>query len=181
MNAPLSAFPPATQVETPAAKVSSILPKPRFSLRARGDLAPLEQALGVALPRKIGQTVKGAVELACLGPDEWLVLAADPAPIVDACAGVYARLPHSLVEITAREVSFVIEGPRAAELMTIGCARDIDAIPVGSARRTLFDGATVILWRDAETRFRIDVWNSFAPHLLHLLQVGARELAAETL
>ncbi|MBE9640580.1 sarcosine oxidase subunit gamma, partial [Salipiger pacificus] len=30
-------------------------------------------------------------------------------------------------------------------------------------------------------RFRMDVWNSFAPHLLHLLQVGARELAAETL
>nr|WP_092567435.1 sarcosine oxidase subunit gamma family protein [Alloyangia pacifica] len=157
------------------------MPKVRFSLRARGDLAPLEQALGVALPRGIGETVKGAVEVACLGPDEWLVLAAEAAPVADACAGVYAALPHSLVEITAREVTFVIEGPRAPELMTIGCARDIDAIAVGSARRTLFDGATVTLWRDAEDRFRIDVWNSFAPHLLHLLQIGARELAAETL
>ncbi len=180
MNAPLSAFPPATQVETPAAKVSSILPKVRFSLRARGDLAPLEQALGVALPRRIGETVKGPVEVACLGPDEWLVLAAEAAPVADACASVYAALPHSLVEITAREVTFVIEGPRAPELMTIGCARDIDAIAVGSARRTLFDGATVTLWRDAEDRFRIDVWNSFAPHLLHMLHVGARELAAES-
>ncbi|ANT62548.1 sarcosine oxidase subunit gamma [Salipiger sp. CCB-MM3] len=181
MNAPLSAFPPATQVETSAAKVSSVLPKVRFSLRARGDLAPLEQALGVALPRKIGETVKGAVEVACLGPDEWLLLAAEAAPVTEACTGVYATLPHSLVEISAREVTFVIEGPRAAELMTIGCARDIDGITVGSARRTLFDGATVTLWRDADDRFRMDVWNSFAPHLLHLLQVGVRELAAETL
>ncbi|MCA0938746.1 sarcosine oxidase subunit gamma [Salipiger pacificus] len=180
MNAPLSAFPPATLAETSAAKVSSVLPKVRFSLRARGELIPLEQALGVALPRKVGETVRGAVEVACLGPDEWLVLAAEAEPVADACAGVYAALPHSLVDISAREVTFVIEGPRAAELMTIGCARDIDALKVGSARRTLFDGATVTLWRDADDRFRMDVWNSFAPHLLHLLQVGAREFAAES-
>ncbi|WP_353474845.1 sarcosine oxidase subunit gamma [Salipiger sp. H15] len=180
MNAPLSAFPPATLAETPAAKVSSALPRTRFSLRARGDLAPLEQALGVTLPRRIGQTVKGPIEAACLGPDEWVLLASEAAPIAEACAGVYGTLPHSLVDISAREVTFVIEGPRAAELITIGCARDIDTIAPGTARRTLFDGATVTLWRDAEDRFRLDAWNSFAPHLLHLLQIGARELAAES-
>ena len=73
----------------------------------------------------------------------------------------------------------IFEGPKAAELLTLGCPRDIATIPPGEGRRTLFDGATVVLWRDAADRFRIDVWNSFASHIGHLLETGCKELAAE--
>ena len=90
-----------------------------------------------------------------------------------------ASHPHSLVDVSGREVTLVIDGPRAAELLTIGCARDIEAIPVGQGRRTAFDNVTVILWRDAATVFRLDVWTSFAPHVAGLLDAGCRELAAE--
>jgi len=169
-------------IETSAARVRQSAPRARLSLRARGDLAWLNGALGQELPTKIGRrSAKGETETLCLGPDEWLILAPEAkAPeLIAACAEVYEKIPHSLVDISAREVTYDIDGPRAPELLTIGMPRDPESIAIGEGRRTLFDGATVVLWRDGETEFRLDVWRSFAPHLQHLLEMGCRELAAE--
>ncbi|GHG99164.1 sarcosine oxidase subunit gamma family protein [Pseudodonghicola xiamenensis] len=182
MTAPISSFMPGVLTASAAARVGFAHRCARFSLRARGDLAPLEAALGLSLPDRIGQrTSAGEREVLCLGPDEWVLHApeSDATAITAACAGVYADHPHSLVDISGREVSFVIDGPRGAELLTLGCARDLDTIAVGEGRRTLFDGATVILWRDADNNFRLDCWTSFATHLFHLLDTGVRELGAE--
>lgn len=154
----------------------------RLSLRARGDLSSLNAALGVTLPAKIGDCAKaGDLEVVCLGPDEWLLLMPQGlvADISAKMAEVYASHPHSLADISNRELSFDISGPKAAELITLGCPRDIDAFPVGSARRTVFDGASVVLWRDAEDHFRMDVWNSFAPFAAQTLDTGGKELAVE--
>lgn len=183
MNMRVSSPVPGTLAESKAARVSISAAQARFSLRARGDVAPLNAALGLSLPERIGaRAASGGIEVLCLGPDEWTVVA--PIDEIDrliaACAGVYAGHPHSLVDISGREVTLLIEGPQAAELLTLGCARDIDTIAVGEGRRTMFDGVTVVLWRDAEHRFRMDVWNSFASHLGHLLETGCGELAAET-
>lgn len=52
-----------------------------------------------------------------------------------------------------------------------------DLAPLGEGRCTNLKGVTVILWRDGEDRFRLDVWHSFAAYLLHLLETGCRELA----
>lgn len=184
MTAHTSSLSSCVAAVSSAARVSVEAPCGRLSLRARGDLSALEGALGLALPRKVGgRAAAGELQALCLGPDEWMLHAplAAVSGLVEACAGVYGALPHSLVDVSGREVSFQISGPRAAELLTLGCARDIDTIAVGEGRRTLFDGSTVILWRDAADSFRMDVWNSFASHLLHLLEVGVRELAAEAL
>ena len=72
----------------------------------------------------------------------------------------------------------MVEGPAAAELLTIGCPRDIDRIAPGRGCRTVMDGVTVLLWRDAPERFRLDIWRSFAPHVIALLRTGCVELAA---
>lgn len=183
MNAPLSSFPPGALADTAAARVAIAPACGRLSLRARGELAPLEAALGLALPGRIGQRSQaGALQAMRLGPDEWILQATEAgiAGIQSACAALYASHPHSLVDISGREVTLLVAGPRAAELLSIGCPRDIDMIAVGEGRRTLFDGATVVLWRDAPDAFRMDAWNSFAPHLADLLVTGCRELAAET-
>lgn len=176
MNKAVSSFVPGVLATSTAATVSLAAPTGRLSLRARGDLSALDAALGLTLPTRIGQRNAGAI---CLGPDEWMLHADDIVPIVAACAAIYEGHPHSLTDVSGREITLLIEGPRAAELLTLGCARDIDSIPVGEGRRTVCDGATVILWRDAPDRFRMDVWHSFAPHLLHLFETGCRELAAE--
>lgn len=162
-----------------AATVTAMPPVARFSLRGRGGaVAALSGALGVDLPVRVGARARlGARDVLCVGPDEWMIHApeGDADAIVAACAGVDA--PHALVEVSDRELSFAIAGPQAAELLTLGCARDPETIAVGAGRRTVFDGATVILWRDGPDAFRMDVWRSFAPHVLHLLKTGCRELA----
>lgn len=176
---PISSLTPGVVIETPAARVSVLPASGRLSLRARGDLAPLQAALGLTLPAKIGQRATGGIEALRLGPDEWTLLMppGDVARITAALATV--PLPHSLTDISAREVTLLIEGPRAAELLTLGCPRDPESIAPGEGRRTVFDGLTVVLWRDAPDRFRMDVWNSFAAHAAHLLALGCRELAAD--
>lgn len=176
MSKAISSFAPGILTASAVAQVSLAVPVGRLALRARGDIAPLNAALGFDLPERIGQRNGGAIKL---GPDEWTIHAADTAPLVAACAEIYAAHPHSLTDISGREITLVIEGPRAADLLTLGCSRDIDSIPVGEGRRTVCDGATVVLWRDGPNLFRMDVWHSFASHLLHLFETGCRELAAE--
>ena len=182
MTAAHFSFTAGTLVDSAPARVSMAAPCGRLSLRARGDLAPLGAALGTDLPGRIGRRAgSGDTDILCLGPDEWAIHLPEArlAEVEAAFAGVYASHPHSLVDVSGAEVTFVVEGPRAAELLTLGCPRDIDTIAPGEGRRTVFDGATVILWRDAATRFRLDVRHSFAPHLFALLDTGCRELAAE--
>ncbi len=180
MTKSLSSFAPGILAKSTAAQVSLAPPTGRLSLRAKGNLAPLNAALCLTLPLQVGQRIAvGGVEAICLGPDEWTLHASDVGPTVAACAEIYADHPHSLTDISGREITFLIEGPRAAELLTLGCARDIESIAVGEGRRTVCDGASVILWRDGPDTFRMDVWHSFAPHLLHLFETGCRELAAE--
>lgn len=182
MSTRISSLTPGVVVETQAARVGVLPGEGRLSLRARAGIAALGKALGLELPERIGQrAAANGVEAIRLGPDEWTILApaGAVAGLAAACGAVYGRHPHSLVDISGREVTLSIEGPKAAELMSLGCPRDIAAIPAGEGRRTLFDGASVVLWRDGDDRFRMDVWNSFADHVADLLRIGCKELAAE--
>lgn len=168
---------------SPAATVTLLAPVARFSLRAgEAAQAKLSTALGIQLPTQIGQCErKGDTELLCLSPNEWVIIAPETQAetITTACATVYGDAAHSLTEISDREITVRIDGPKAAELMTLGSPRDLDKLPAGEARRTIFDGATVVLWRDEAQAFRLDIWRSFAPHVISLLQTGCVELAAE--
>jgi sarcosine oxidase, subunit gamma len=51
-------------------------------------------------------------------------------------------------------------------------------MPVGSGARTVLDTVQVVLTREAEDRFHLTVWRSFAPHVRALLEIAARELAS---
>ncbi len=169
-------------IESCAVTVRRKAPIARFSLRARGDLSGLNQVLGFTMPSQIGKCAShGDIQTVCLGPDEWMIHAPEAAApgIAAACSSIYASHPHSLVDVSGREVTFALDGPRAVELLTIGMPRDPDSLSVGDAKRINFDGLTVVLWRDGLSEFQMDVWNSFAPHVLGLLQTGCRELAAE--
>ncbi|NEK16389.1 sarcosine oxidase subunit gamma family protein [Rhizobium leguminosarum] len=182
MSTQISSLTPSVLVETGAVRVAVLPERGRLSLRSRGDLAALNKALGLTLPDRIGRRViAGETEVIRLGPDEWTILVpvGEVTGLIAACDAIYADHPYSLVDISGREITLQIEGPKAAELLALGCARDVEIIPVGEGRRTVCDGTTVILWRDSEDRFRMDIWNSFAPHLGHLFEIGSKELAAE--
>ena len=178
----ITSLTPAMLADSAAVRVESLGPQGRISLRARGDLSALNGALGLDLPTRIGHRASTeGMEALCLGPDEWvLVLAHDRVDAMLAALGaVYDAHPHSATAISGREVSLLIDGPRAAELLAIACPRDIATIAEGAGRRTVFDGASVVIWHDAPGRFRMDVWNSFAAFVAQTLITGARELAAE--
>lgn len=174
---------PGPVAESPAARVTLAPPVARFSFRCgASSRATLTRVLGLSLPDRIGARNRAEMREALrLGPDEWVIVTAesDGATLRADCTAAYDAAPHSLVEISDREVTFAIDGPMATELLTLGLPRDVDSISVGEGRRTVFDGQGVVLWRDAAQSFRMDVWRSFAPHVAHLLATGCRELALE--
>ncbi|WP_171022134.1 sarcosine oxidase subunit gamma family protein [Cohaesibacter sp. CAU 1516] len=153
----------------------------RLSLRvAGGDRETLAAEIDIPLPDQIGlQAPLDGGAIACLGPDEWMMtLTRDLAALVQTRAGT-ASVPHALVDISSRELTLVISGSDARELLSVGCPRDLRSFTPGKACRTLCFDVPVILWCEAKDRYRLDVWRSFAPHLASLLLQSARAIKAE--
>jgi sarcosine oxidase subunit gamma len=144
--------------------ISLAPPMARYSLRARQGQA-LETLLGVKVPKKIGATEGG---IACLGPDEWLMRAEVGITIPKG-----AGLSVSVTEVSERSICLIIEGPKAAQLIMSGCPQDLDAFPVGRASRTIFETVEIVLIREAEDRFNVEVWRSFASWLWAALAAAA--------
>lgn len=154
----------------------------RFSLRIDpGSLDAVSKALDVTLPSRIGKRAASETRSAlCLGPDEWEILAGEEerAEIEAAFAAIYAIAPHSLTDISDREITIAIEGEQAAELLSVACPIDLSQLASGDAKRTVFDSAQVVLYREAEDSFRMQVWRSFLPHVWELLNIANSEFAA---
>ncbi|MFD1623484.1 sarcosine oxidase subunit gamma [Azospirillum griseum] len=150
----------------------------RFSLRlAPADTGQAAAAFGGPLPARIGAMSQSNGRTALqLGPDEWQILA--PPGDVDALSAAFAALPvpHSLVDISHREVGIVVEGAAATLALRSAIAFDLEAMAVGTGCRTLFDKAQILLIREAADRFRIEVWRSFADHVWGLLRAASREI-----
>jgi sarcosine oxidase subunit gamma len=157
----------------------------RLSLRGGPlALAAAGQAFGVPLPLEACRATEGEARAALwLGPDEQLLLVqqADWESVISALAARLAGMPHSLVDISQRQVALQVSGERAAELLNSGCPLDLhpQAFPPGMCTRTLFAKAPIVLWRTAANTFHIEVWRSFARYLQQLLLESARESEPE--
>lgn len=155
----------------------------RFNLRLDPPhIDNASKAFGLRLPAKIGAVaVAGGRIAACLGPDEWYLTAplAEQEAVEAAFADLYATAIHSLVDIGHREVGIEVEGRAALLALRSAIAFDIEAMPVGSGCRTIFDKAQIVLLREAEHRFRIEVWRTFADHVWGILQVASHEVALD--
>lgn len=148
----------------------------------RGDAAAAAKAgaaFGAALPQS-PLAAESTGERAALwqGPDEWLLLArpsTEGPQAVDALARSLAgeiaaalgETPHSLVDVSERNVALLLEGPGAADLLNAHVFLDLDpaAFPVGMVTRTLFTKAEIVLWRTGEQNFAVECWSSFAPYV----------------
>lgn len=145
--------------------VSLAPPLVRYSLRASTGEA-LETLLGVPVPKSIGR-VEG--QIACLGPDEWLLRGEAGTQLA-----TDAGLPVAITDISERAVCFTIVGPRAAALLMTGCPLDLDQLAVGHATRTIFETVEIIVIREADDLFQVEVWRSFANWLWTALTTAAR-------
>lgn len=155
----------------------------RFNLRIdAADIAKASKALGFKLPDQIGARTDVKTGYAAkLGPDEWVITSAEAERnnIISAFAELYENSPHSLTDISDREITILLEGEQVTDLIAIGNHLDFRRFDTGRSERTLFDTAQIVLHRDREDCFRIDVWRSFFPHVWGMLIVGNRELAVK--
>lgn len=139
-------------------------PARRYSLRAR-DPALLAGVIGMPLPERIGGTVGG---IACLGPDEFYAR-------LDAELPRGESQPVAIVDISQRAIGIAVEGPRALAMLSAGCPLDLAGFSVGRTTRTIFETVEVIIGRETDTTWHVEVWRSFAPWLWQALTAAARD------
>ncbi|KZC97636.1 sarcosine oxidase subunit gamma [Oceanibaculum pacificum] len=113
-----------------------------------------------------------------LGPDEWLLLCAeaDRAGLQQALEANLADLHASVVDVSDAYSGFAVTGPKAAELLSKGCAIDLHpvAFAEGKVVRSLLAKADITLLRTAAD-FQLYVLRSFAAYTRLWLDDAARE------
>lgn len=156
---------PGRLVVKPAAELA------RLSLR--GSAASLGAAFGLALSIEPCRAASAGERTALwLGPDEWLLLG--PPGTLDPAIAVQGA---AVVDIAHRQIGLTLGGPGASDALAAGCPLDlhISAFPYGMCTRTVFGKAEIVLWRQSETRFHLEVWRSFAGYVQGLLEVASRD------
>jgi sarcosine oxidase subunit gamma len=155
-------------------------PASRFIVQGDASVrAAMGRAFGVALPEDACRAhVQGDRAALWLGPDEQLLLAAagEAEQLAGQLRAALAGIPHSLVEVSQRQVALSVSGPRAADVIASGCPLDLDAaaFPVGMCTRTLLAKAEVVLWRRSAEEYHLEVQRSFSGYVLEWLREAER-------
>ena len=162
------------------ASVTVAAPASRLSLRSPlQSVADLSSALGLDLPSHPKQSVSSHGRHALwLGPDEWLIIDESEADLAGLVAGVSAF--HAAVDISHRNVGFIIAGEGAEATISAGCPQDLslEAFPVGACSRTILHKIEIVLLRTGETSFRVECWRSFSDYAFTFLSEAAKDAAA---
>ncbi|MGH7100772.1 MAG: sarcosine oxidase subunit gamma [Acetobacteraceae bacterium] len=183
---------PAADRHVPLAPVSAgaafttLPPAARFVLRGRAEAIQAAGArFGCPLPEQSCRAaVTGGGRAALwLGPDEWLLLApmADGASLASALEQAMGTNPHSLVEVSHRQIAIEVSGPHALAILNAGCPLDLDpgAFPVGMCSRTVLAKSEIVLWRTAPETFHVEVARSFARYVWSFLEEASRWSAGD--
>jgi len=114
------------------------------------------------------------------GPDEQLLLTSvsDGAVMGQRLRDALSSLPHSLVDVSHRQIALEIRGPQAVDLLNAGCPLDLhlSAFPVGMCTRTVLGKCDIVLWRRAADIFHVEVWRSFADYASRFLAEAGETL-----
>jgi sarcosine oxidase subunit gamma len=160
--------------------LDALPPATRYILRGAAEVrAAAGRVLGLEVPGVACRaSVTGERAALWLGPDEWLLITSvtDGDALERSLGEALIGLPHSIVDVSHRQVAFAVSGPEAPTLLASGCPLDLDerAFPVGMCTRTMLAKAEVVLWRTAPATFRLEVWRSFAAYLSLYLADAAR-------
>jgi len=158
-------------------------PLSRFALRGLQPVmaaagGPLGLSLSDIACRSAANNERAAL---WLGPDEQLLLApvGDAETIAAQLRDALGALPHSLVDVSHRQLALEVSGATAQTLLNVGCPLDLhlSAFPIGMCTRTVLGKADIVLWRTGPHSFHVEVWRSFADYVARFLSEAARELA----
>ncbi len=108
-----------------------------------------------------------------LGPQSWLLVAADADPLGNFAAARDAlnAAGGALFDVSASRVAYVIDGPRAVDVLATGCPLDFDPrlFGAGQCRQSLYGRVPALFYRQATTpactllvarSFARDTWHS---------------------
>jgi sarcosine oxidase, subunit gamma len=158
-------------------------PATRLTLRGRTPvMAAAGGALGLSISNVACRSAANSERAALwMGPDEQLILApaAEAESLGARLRDALSALPHSLVDMSHRQLALEVSGPAAQTLLNTGCPLDLhmSAFPVGMCTRTVLGKADIVLWRTGPDSFHVEVWRSFADYVTRFLAEAARELA----
>jgi len=115
-----------------------------------------------------------------LGPDEQLLLAptADGEVIARQLSQSLSALPHSLVDVSHRQIALEVSGSQAQKVLNAGCPLDLhlESFPVGACTRTVLGKCDIVLWRTGTPTFHVEVWRSFADYASRFLAEAGETL-----
>ena len=142
----------------------------------------VEAALGFALPAANRVAESGGRRALWLGPDEWLVIAADGeerslvALLEDAIAG-----EGSVVDLSANRTGLELSGPAARTVLATCCALDLHPreFSRGDCAQTLIHKSGVLLEHRGDDRYLLLVRPSFAASVAEWLLDGMLGLKAD--
>jgi sarcosine oxidase, subunit gamma len=114
-----------------------------------------------------------------LGPEEHLMWQAsrDIALPIEELEQALSPHPHSLVDVSHRQVTLELLGPHAATILAGACPLDLDLreFPVHMCTRTVLAKVDVVLWRTGPEAFHIEVGPSLLRYAQDLLTEIGRE------
>jgi sarcosine oxidase subunit gamma len=157
-------------------------PASRFILRGKSAvMSAAGAAIGVDISNTPLRSATRADRVALwLGPDEQLLLAsvADGDMTWRQLQAALATQPHSLVDVSHRQMALEVSGPQASNLLNAGCPLDlhIKSFPVGMCTRTVLGKCDIVLWRKSATSFHLEVWRSFAEYASRFLAEAGETL-----
>jgi sarcosine oxidase, subunit gamma len=157
----------------------------KFVFRGRAtSLFPAGEAFGVDLPQIANRFNRaGGRKAYWLGPDEWLLDAADEDP-----GELFSRMSEklgghscSLVDVSHRSDALSLSGPKSGYVLNHGCPLDLceQQFPVGMCTRTVLGKSSILLSRPDRDVFQIDVWRSFSSYVWSLLDEARQEFSSD--
>jgi sarcosine oxidase, subunit gamma len=146
--------------------------------------AAVAEALGMDLPGKPGQILRGAVSgggeayaALCLAPDWWLIVGFQESEQKLAPLLLNSDFHFSIVDVSGQRTTIELEGPNVREVLAHLWDQDLreKSFPIASVSQGLMAKAPVIVCHIAPFRYRVMVRSSFALHLWKALVDAAEE------
>lgn len=166
-------------VDVPGLTVRRASPVSRLLLHcAACDASSIAAQAGIELPvTMLRASAKVGWNALHLAPDEWLLISDHGAAASMTAAFAAVRAPHSLVDISDRNLGLIVEGPKAAPLLAAASPLDLEGVPLGGCTRTIFGKAMIMLWRIGDETYRIEYARSFDDYVVGMATLVASDVS----
>ena len=154
----------------------------RGMVTLRGDLtAPgLQEAVtaitGTDFPAQRAICRRGDHAVAWMSPDEVLLILpyANAGPATAALSGALGGTHHLVLKVSDARATFVISGPKSAEVIAKLAPADMGKLPIGEIRRTRLAQSAVAFWRREDGAMELVTFRSTARYVFNVLCNAAR-------